>query len=63
MTGKELIKWIQDNNAEDLPIEIQYQDSGGCYYGTEKEYVKPIIVEANEKTEFSGCENYRRIVI
>lgn len=63
MTGKELIKWIQENNAEDLPIEIQYQDGGGCYYGTEKQYVNPTIIDANEQTRYSGCESYKRIVI
>ena len=63
MTGAEFIKWIEDNHAEELPIEIQYQDDGGCYYGTEKEYIVPKIVEPNEKTQFSGCESYRRIVV
>lgn len=24
MTGRELIKWIQDNNAEDLPVGYDY---------------------------------------
>ena len=35
MTGKELIKWILNNNAEDLPVVIQYRDSGGLYSGGE----------------------------
>lgn len=27
MTGKDLIKWIQENNAEDLPV-YKYEDVG-----------------------------------
>ncbi len=33
MKGKELIKWIQDNHAEELKIVVQYRDGGGSYYG------------------------------
>ena len=35
MTGKELIEWIQYNNAEDLECVVQYRDGGGSYYGGE----------------------------
>lgn len=35
MTGRELIKWIQDNHAEDKKVIVQYRDSGGTYYGGE----------------------------
>ncbi len=35
MKGKELIKWIQKNHAEDLDCIVQYRDSGGNYSGGE----------------------------
>ncbi len=35
MTGRELIKWIQDNHAEDKKVIVQYRDAGGAYYGGE----------------------------
>ena len=35
MTGAELIKWIEDNHAEDMLMVIQYRDSGGAYEGCE----------------------------
>ena len=36
MTGKDLIKWIEEHNAQDLVFEVQYRDEGGDYYGTDK---------------------------
>lgn len=36
MTGRELIKLIQDNHAEDMPVVIQYRDAGGTYPGGEE---------------------------
>lgn len=51
MTGKELIKWIQDNNIENCEVRIQYRDSGGDYDGTDEPYMildssqsEPIII-------------------
>lgn len=35
MTGKDLIKWIHDNNAEDLEIIVEHRDSGGSYHTAE----------------------------
>ena len=35
MTGRELIAWIQENNAEDAIIITQYRDAGGNYLGGE----------------------------
>jgi len=35
MTGKELMDWIIEQHAEDLPIAIQYRDGGGDYPGGE----------------------------
>lgn len=35
MKGKELIEWIQQNNAEDLECAVQYRDGGGSYPGGE----------------------------
>ena len=36
MTGKELIQWIEEHNAQDLIFEVQYRDEGGNYYGTDE---------------------------
>lgn len=36
MTGKELILWIEEHNAQDLIFEVQYRDAGGDYYGTDE---------------------------
>lgn len=36
MTGKELIKWIEEHDAQELIFEVQYRDDGGDYYGTDK---------------------------
>lgn len=33
MLGKDLIRWIQDNKAEDLPVYLQYRDGGGRWFG------------------------------
>lgn len=35
MTGAELIKWLQDNHAEDKEIIIGHRDSGGSYWTAE----------------------------
>lgn len=35
MTGRELIKLIKKNHAEDMTVLVQYRDSGGTYRGGE----------------------------
>ena len=44
MTGKELIKWITDNHAEDMQVLIEHRDSGGTYHTAEclGEFQKPV---------------------
>ena len=44
MTGKELIKYIEIWGLEDCPIEVQYRDDGGCYYGTDHD-IEPTIIK------------------
>ena len=46
MTGRELIKWIQDNHAEDLSVLIEHRDSGGSYHTAERlgEFHNPVVV-------------------
>lgn len=34
MTIKELYEEAVANGAEDYEIQLQYQDGGGCYYGS-----------------------------
>ena len=35
MTVREFFDWAKRNNCLDYEVEIQYRDSGGCYYGTD----------------------------
>ena len=58
MTGRELIKWILDNKAEDKKIEIQYRDSGGDYPGTDE----ILYLEENKGTDSDGWQ-YERVVL
>ena len=46
MTGRELIKWIQDYNAEDLPFVVQYRDARGRFRGG-KTLLIPCIAHAS----------------
>lgn len=34
MTIKELYEEAVNKSAEDYEIQLQYQDGGGCYYGS-----------------------------
>lgn len=47
MTDRELIKWIQDNHAEDLSVLIEHRDSGGSYCTAERlgEFHDPSLVD------------------
>lgn len=58
MTGRDLIKWILENKAEDTEFEVQYRDNGGDYHGTDKNLY---ILEDTGKTE-NGWQ-YRRILL
>lgn len=58
MTGRELIRWILDNKAEDLPVEIQYRDSGGYYIGTDTMLCLEIET-ANDEEDWQ----YQRVVL
>jgi len=42
MTGKDLIQWIEEHNAQDLFFEVQYRDEGGAYYGTDENLILDI---------------------
>ena len=35
MKGKDLISWIIEHHAEDMPVVVQYRDGGGSYPGGE----------------------------
>ena len=58
MTGRELIKWILDNKAEDAKIEVQYRDSGGDYPETDEVLY---LIDETGKDKTGWC--YRRIVL
>lgn len=51
MTGRELIKWIQDNHAEDLSVLIEHRDSGGSYCTAERlgEFRDPSLVDFKDE--------------
>ena len=52
MTGRDLIKWIQDNNAEDLPVHIR--NTGGADVPIKEPELKSSIVEdKNGQQEFA----------
>ena len=59
MTGRELIMWILEKNAEDAEIEVQYRDAGGDYSGTDN--VLYLIDETVDSED--GWSSYRRIVL
>lgn len=61
MTGRELIAYIEKWGLEDCQIEMQFRDGGGYYYGTD--LPDPIIVEANQTTQYAGCVNYKRLLL
>lgn len=71
MTGKELIKWIIDNHAEELQVLIEHRDSGGSYHTAERlgELQKPVkCVFADElygtiDTIISDCDNPTAILL
>lgn len=52
MTGRELIKWIQDNHAEDLPVHIR--NTGGADIPIKEPKLKSSIVEGKSgQTEWA----------
>ena len=55
MTGTELIKWLQDNHAEDKEIIIEHRDSGGTYWTAER-LEKPQFVKFADES-WSVIEN------
>lgn len=62
MTGKELIKWIEDNHAQDYEIEIVYRDEGGYYYGSDNR-LELEIVKSGQYSNSVGQTNYDRILL
>ena len=48
MTGRELIKWLQDNNAEDKEIIVEHRDSGGTYWTAERLETPRLVQFGNE---------------
>lgn len=58
MTGRELIVWILENEAEDMQFEVQYRDYGGDYEGTDKK----LYLQEDIGTTDSGWQ-YERILL
>jgi len=50
MTGKELIKWIKENHAENKEVIVEHRDSGGTYGTAEylDERYRPVLVECGD---------------
>jgi hypothetical protein len=59
MTGAELIKWLQDNHAEDKEIIIEHRDSGGSYW-TAEHLEKPQFVKFADESLWGVIENIVR---
>ena len=60
MTGRELIKWILDNEAEDLPIEVNYRDKFGGYCDGTTDQLCLEIIFCEKKSAETG---YRKVVL
>ena len=56
-TIKELYEWAVKNNAENLPVGIQFQDEGGTYYGDTFSAFTPDY-EVSASIEESGVDKY-----
>lgn len=61
MTGKELIDFIHRHGLENHPVEIQYRDDGGYYYGTDDP--EPEAIEAGQPRKYAGCADYKRLIL
>ena len=58
-TIKELYEWAVKNNAESLPVGIQFQDEGGTYSGdTFTSYSQSPNYEVFASIEKSGDDEY-----
>lgn len=58
-TIKELYEWAVKNNAESLPVGIQFQDEGGTYSGdTFTSYSQSPNYEVFASVEKSGDDEY-----
>ena len=58
-TIKELYEWAVKNNAESLPVGIQFQDEGGTYSGdTFTSYSQSPNYEVFASVEKSGDDKY-----
>ena len=62
MTGKELVQWILNNNALDLPVEIAYRDKDQIYDGTDLKILLEIS-SGDEIDELGRLWQYRRLVL
>ena len=62
MTGKELIKWIEDNHAQDYEIEIVYRDDIGYYHGSD-DRLELEIVKAGQDSNGGEPKYYDRILL
>lgn len=64
MTGRELIKWILDHEAENLPIEINYRDKlGGYCDGTTDQLYLEIEIGEKINKETGRCWQYQKVVL
>lgn len=58
MTGRELILWILQNEAENTKFEVQYRDGGGDYSGTDE---RLYLIKEIGKDENGYC--YSRVIL
>ena len=56
-TIRELYEWAVKNNAENLPVGLQFQDEGGAYSGDTFSAYAPDY-EVSASIEYSGDDEY-----
>lgn len=52
MTGRDLIKWIQDNQAEDLPVMIRRPGAAEKEIITDKDLELKVSIAGNDQLEY-----------
>lgn len=62
MTGRELIEWIIENEAEDAVVTVGYRDDGVAYYGVGED-LELLIVDGDKGHPGMDTAPYKRIVL
>ncbi len=63
ITGRELIQWIRQNDAEDLPVAVQYRDGGGDYIGFGDIYDPEIVTVQGDGYDYEYYKDGFEIIV